>query len=482
MTTSTPLLGFALATMMFQSPMASADKLDRGRRPPIGPEPAVTAPPVVKRTLSNGLPVWMVSRPGLPHLTAVLVIRAGSADDPKPGTAAFTAALLDDGTAVRSAREFVHAVDFLGASLTASASEEQTRITLQTLTRHLDPALELMGEMVSRPAFKDEEVERERKARIQSLKQQRDQPVTVANLVFQRVVYGMDHPYGRPLMGTVASVEGLTERDAKAFHQRFYAPANAVLVVVGDLTDADLTPRLERAFGGWKGESVAPAPAPARPPERRAGVYLVDKPGAAQSEIRIGHAGAPRTTSPDYYALQVMNTLLGGQFTSRVNLNLREQKGFTYGARSQWSFRRGDGPFYAAAGVFTAKTDSAVTEFLKELRELRGGRPATEQEVEFARNALVRSHPRRLETNDAVASILAELAFYGLPESEITDYNRRVAEVTPEEVTRVAAKYIAPEQAAVVVVGDLAKVRGGVEALGIGPVMVLDPDGQELAP
>jgi predicted Zn-dependent peptidase len=476
----------AVLTLALASPstMTFADKLDRTQRPPVGAAPTLTTPKVEKRTLSNGLPVWIVPRGSLPQATIVLQLRAGSADDEKPGIASMTASLLDDGTRKRSAREFVNAVDYLGASLTAAADEEQTVVSLTALTRHLDEGLALMGEMVSQPAFADEELERERKARSQALKQQRDQPTVVATQVFQRVVYGDQHPYGRPLLGTLASVEGISRDDIASFHDRFHRPGNGVLIAVGDVNEKDLIPRLEKAFAGWTSQ---PAPtqaqaAPGRPPGKPTGIYLVDKPGAAQSEIRIGHVGAARTTTPDYYALQVLNTLLGGQFTSRVNLNLRERHGFTYGARTSWSFRRGEGPFYAGAGVFTAKTDSSVTEFLAELKDLRGPRPATREETEMAKNALIRSYPRRLETNAGVASVLAELAFHGLTESEIGDYNRHVAEVTPEEITRVAAKYIAPESLAVVVVGDLAKIRPGLESLALGSVTVLDADGQEVTP
>jgi zinc protease len=478
---SAALLTLALASL---SAMTSAAPLDRNQRPVVGPAPPLVAPQVVKRTLSNGLPVWIVRRGTLPQATIVLQIRGGSALDAKPGVAAMTAALLDDGTRQRSAREFVNAVDYLGASLTAAAVEEQTVVSLTTLTRHLDEALTLMGEMVTQPAFAAEEVERERKARLQALKQQRDQPTTVATQVFQRVVYGEEHPYGRPVPGTVASVEGITRSDLATFHDRFYRPNSAVLIAVGDVNEKDLVPRLERAFAGWKAQPVPDEvkTAPGRPPGQPMAVYLIDKPGAAQSEVRIGQVGAARTTSPDYYVLQVLNVLLGGQFTSRVNLNLRERHGFTYGARTSWSFRRGEGPFFASAGVFTAKTDSSVVEFLRELKDLRGPRPATKEETEMAKNALVRSYPRRLETNAGVASVLAELAFYDLDESEIAAYNRRVAEVTPEDVTRVAAKYIVPENLAVVVVGDLAKIRTGLEALALGPVKVLDADGKEISP
>jgi predicted Zn-dependent peptidase len=335
---------------------------------------------------------------------------------------------------------------------------------------------------VTQPAFREEEIERERKARLQSLKQLKDQPVVVATDVFQRVVFGMDHPYGRPAVGTVASVEGIVRDDLLKMYDQVYRPNNAVLIAVGDLTEQDLMAQLERVFGGWKPKPVPPAAttAPARPSSKPLTIYLVDKPGAAQSEIRVGHAGASRT-NPDYYALQVLNTMLGGQFTSRVNLNLRERHGFTYGARTAWAFRRGDGPFYAAAGVFTAKTDSSVTEFMNELKDLRGPRPATAKETDAAKNQLIRGYPRRLETNDGVASVLADLAFYGLDESEISEYNRRVGQVSPDDVTRVATKYIDPANLTVVVVGDVAKIRSGIEALALGPVKILDSDAKEVS-
>jgi predicted Zn-dependent peptidase len=210
-------------------------------------------------------------------------------------------------------------------------------------------------------------------------------------------------------------------------------------------------------------------------------VYLVDKPNAAQSEIRIGHPGTARTADPDYYALQVLNTALGGQFTSRINLNLRERHGFTYGARSSWAFRRGDGPFVANGGVFTAKTDSALVEFLRELKDIRGPRPLTADEVQFSRNALVRGYPRRFETPAATASVLADLALYGLPDEEIGNYLSQVARVERGDATRGASRYLSPENLAIVVVGDLAKIRPGIEALNLGPITVLDPDGKPVA-
>jgi predicted Zn-dependent peptidase len=470
------------ATLLPAGSPGAAEVLDRSRRPTPGPTPPVATPRIDKGTLSNGLAVWVVSRHELPMVNATLQIRAGSAQDgAQAGIAAMTAALLDEGTAKHSALEFAGALDFLGANLSASAGVEQTSVTLQTLSKHLDKALELMGEMVVQPAFKAEELERERKSRLQSLKQQRDVAAAVADKVFNLVVYGEDHPYGRPAPGTPGSVEAVTRDDVTAFYERHYRPNNAVLIVVGDVTAKQLLPKLERALAGWSSKPAPADAAPARPPARPLAVYLVDKPNAAQSEIRIGHAGAPRTVDPDYYALQVCMTALGGQFTSRVNLNLREKHGYTYGARSGISFRRGPGPFTAGAGVFTAKTDSALVEFLRELKDIRGPRPLTAEECEFARSAIVRSYPRRFETAEATISVLAELALHGLPESEIGNFIAQVSRVKPEEVTRVASQHLSTEQLAIVVVGDLAKVRPGIEALGLGPITVLDPDGKPVA-
>lgn len=479
MKTTLLTLGAALLgmTLFPGSPAA----LDRSQRPAAGPTPGVAIPKVTRVKLQNGLPVWVVTRKDLPLVEVLVQVRAGAAQDAsRPGLAAVTAALLDEGTAKRPALEFAEAVSFLGATLTASPGIEQTSVSLLTLTKHLDPALALMGEMIVTPAFQPEELERERKSRLASLKQQRDVASSTADKVFAIVAQGAGHPYGSPPSGTIESVTGITREDVAGFYGRFYGPNNAVAIVVGDVTAEQIQQKLEQTLGGWKAAAVpaeareVPAPAPKKP----MAVFLVDKPNAAQSEIRIGHTGAARNTDPDYYALQVLNTALGGQFTSRINLNLREKRGYTYGARSNWSFRRGAGPFVASAGVFTAKTDSAITEFLKELKDVRGPRPLTREETEFARGALQRGYPRRFETAGAVADVLADLALFELPESEIANFPAQVGKVKPEDATRVAAKYIAPENLTVVVVGDLAKIRPGIEALQLGPVTVLDTDGK----
>ncbi len=471
----------AIALTLSAAMAGATDRLDRSRRPTPGPTPPVATPKIVKVALRNGLPVWVVARHDLPVVNAVLQVRAGSAmDGAHPGVSAMAAALLDEGTARRSSLQIAEALDFLGASLSVSAGTEQTTVSLRTLSKHLDAALGIMGEVVVSPAFAADELERERKARLQGLKQQKDVATAIADKVFNLVVYGEDHPYGHPAGGTPASVEAMTRDDITGFYGRYYRPNNAVLIVVGDVRVEQIVSRLEQALAGW---SAGPMPAdaeavPARPPAAPTAVYLVDKPNAAQSEIRIGHPGAARTAEPDFYALQVLNTALGGQFTSRINLNLRERHGYTYGARSAWSFRRGDGPFVASGGVFTAKTDSSLVELLRELKDIRGSRPLTAGETDFARNAILRGYPRRFETPEATAAVLGELALFGLPDGEISNFLVQVAKVKPADVTRVTSRYLAPDKLAIVVVGDLGKIQPGIEALGLGPITALDSDGK----
>jgi predicted Zn-dependent peptidase len=449
-------------------------------KPAAGPTPAVQPLNVVQRTLPNGLTLWVVSDKELPTINAQLVIRAGAAQDGTiPGIASVTAGLLDEGTTKRNATAFAEAADRLGINLRAGAGVEETSVTLSTLTRTADSAFALMGEMVTQPAFAAEEIERDRKSRLQNLARRKDQPTVIASETFDRLIYGDDHPYGHAGDGTTESITALTRDDITGFYRRFYLPNNAVLVVVGDVTPDQAARYANLAFADWKRGTVpaVATTAPSAPSASKTGVFLVDKPGAAQSEIRIGHAGVPRM-SPDYYPLTVLNAVLGGQFTSRINLNLREDKGYTYGARSNWSFDRGPGPFTASAGVFTAVTDSSLVQFMKELTEIRTSRPATDDEVQFAKGALVRSYPRLIETDAGVANRLADLALFGLPPSELTDFVKRTEAVTTADVNRVAKSQLHPDDFTIVVVGDLAKIQSGVEALNLGPVTVLDANGR----
>lgn len=476
MTASRTALLFAGTVGLGASALFAQD-FDRAKVPVAGATPTMPSPEVHRSTLPNGLEFWTVTRNDLPIINAVLVVRAGAANDgPAPGLADVTAGLLDEGSADRSGPEFARAVEGLGISLVAGAGIERTTVSLQTLTTTADSAFALLGELVARPAFTQAEVDRDRQLRLTALRARRDQPTVVATRVFNAVVYGEQAPYGHPGDGTPASLDAMTRAGIVQFYQEYYRPANAVVVVVGDVSPARAEALVSAALGRWQGKTAPKDPAPAAPPVRPATVYLVDKPKAAQSEIRIGGAGAART-SPDYYALSVLNTVLGGQFSSRINLNIRENKGYTYGARSAFTFLRGPGPFMASGGVVTAKTDSSLVEFMRELVDIRGSRPATKAEVDFATGSLVRAYPRRLETNAGVAGELADLAYFRLPTSELVDYQRKIAAVTPGDVDRVAKKYLQPDHFVTVVVGDLAAIQSSIEALKFGAIRVVDAEG-----
>jgi len=311
------------------------------------------------------------------------------------------------------------------------------------------------------------------------LLQQRDNANAIAGVVYASLLYGADHPYGHPLVGTETSLSAMTAEDVRNFYQTYYRPNNAALIVVGDVNPAQLIPKLETAFGAWKAGAAPPAANVSAPPARdHAALYLVDKPGAAQSVIQIGQVGVARAT-PDYFPLLVLNSMLGGAFVSRINLNLREDKGYTYGARTAFDYRRGPGPFTASAGVFTNVTKESLVEFLKELRGIRGDQPVTEKELSYFRQSLIRSYPRSFETPEQIAGRLSDLVLYGLPDDYFNNYTAHVRAVTLADVTRVAKQYLDPSRMAFVVVGDRKVIEPGLRSLvDLGTtVTVLDTEG-----
>ncbi|MDQ3521532.1 MAG: insulinase family protein [Gemmatimonadota bacterium] len=455
-----PLLLLAAST-------SAVAQVDRTVPPPPGPEPSVDFPTIERRALSNGLPVYIVERPGVPLVTVRLVVNAGSAAEPgtQPGLASLTADMLDEGTTRRTAPQIADELEFLGANLGTGASYDASFVVLNTLSRNLRPALDIFADVVTNPAFAAPELERVRNQRLAALLQQQDQPVVLANQEFASRIFGTAHPYGRPLEGTPAAIRAFRPEALRTFHTTYYRPGNASLVVVGDVSAAEVMNTLQAALGSWSGGAATQVRYPAAPrPQAATRVYLIDKPGSAQSEIRIGQLGVARN-HPDHYPLLVMNSILGGQFSSRINLNLREDKGYTYGARSGFAQRREAGPFTAQAGVQTQSTRESVIEFMRELQEIREGRPATQQEVEFAKASLVRAEPLRLETNNQVASRIEDIILYGLPLDYYDTYTQRVQAVTPADVARVARQYLTPDRFAIVVVGDRSRVEAGLRQL-----------------
>jgi predicted Zn-dependent peptidase len=384
-----------------------------------------------------------------------------------------TAAMLPAGAGRRNALELADAIEYLGARNTTGAGQHTTVIGLHTPLSKLDSALGLLADVALRPAFPAEELERQRKERLTTLTQWRSEPNAIASVLFNRTLYGSSHPYGLPTVGNEASIRSLAVADLRAFHATHFTAGNAAIIVVGNVTLAAIRARLEAHFGRWPAGTAPRSswPEPSQVSTRT--VLLVDRPGSAQSVIRIGRVGPPRSTE-DYFALNVMNTILGGSFTSRLNQNLREDKGYSYGAGSVFDFRPLAGPFFAAASVQTEVTDKALAEFFRELRAIVAG--VTDEEMARAKNYLALQFPQGFQSVADIAGQMQDLVTFNLPDSYFNEYITRVMQVTRADVERVARRYIDPERVAVVVVGDRARVEPGIRGLNLGPLRLLTVD------
>lgn len=468
---------FALVLLLAMAPLAAQQKPDRSKPPTPGPAPALTLPAVQKLTLANGLRVWMLEQHEVPLVQANLVVLSGaSADVPGQfGAASMTAAMLDEGAAGKAALALADEIEFLGAQISTATSFDASVVRLSTPAARLEAALALMADVALAPDFPQQELDRLRTERLTALLQARDEPQSLVGLAFPRLLYGPEHRYGTSAGGTETSVKALAVDNLKAFHRSHYRPDNAVLLVVGDVTAASVQPLLEKRFGRWKPEGAAPAPFPVRasPQPAKRQIFIVDKPGAAQSQIRVGLVGVPRST-PDYVALDVLNTVLGGSFTSRLNQNLREKNGYSYGAASRFDMRRSAGPFFAAAGVQTDKTAPALKEFFNELEGML--KPIPAEELDKARRYAALSFPREFETTGQLAAKLEEIATYSLPDDVFSKYVPAVQAITAADLSRVAKQYLLLDRMAVVVVGDRATIEKPIAALGLAPVTVVPVD------
>ena len=449
----------------------AAQQPDRKQPPPLGPAPALKLPAIQKQLLSNGLAVWIVEHHEVPLAQINLIVRSGSAADPigKYGVGSLTAAMLDEGAGTRSSLDLADAIEFLGANLSTASSFDASSIRMSVPVSKLAEALPLMSDIALRPSFPVSELDRLRKERLTGLLQARDNAGALIQLAFPRIVFGPTHRYGTSANGLPATIEALTVDDLKTFYRSHFRPDNATLLVVGDLTPATALPMLERAFGNWKADGMAPlvADVPNAPQLTKRQVYLVDKPEAAQSQIRIGWVGVSRST-PDYAVLEVLNTVLGGSFTSRLNQNLREKNGYAYGASSGFDMRLSAGPFLAAAGVQTDKTADALKEFFNELNGILT--PVPPDELAKARNYVALGFPGEFETTSDMARKLEELVIYNLPDTTFSDFVPSVTAVTAADLQRAAARFVQPERMAVVVVGDLKLIEGPIRALNLGPI------------
>jgi zinc protease len=462
-----------------QSTAFAQGTFDRSKPPELGPPPRVALPPIVTRELPNGLKLMIVEHHELPLADFVLLVGSGSTTDPadKTGVANLTATMLREGTTTRKSLEIADQIAYLGINLSPSSSWESSTLSLHTPIAQLDSALALFADVALRPSFPADEFERLRKNRLTDLLRLKDQGPAIANLAFPAIIYGGVHPYGAATLGTEASVKSLSVTDLQGYYQTNFKPNNSTLIIVGDVNPAQIEQKINALFGGWQRGDVS-QPTYTDPPKAAVTtVYLIDKPGAAQSSFRIGSVGVPRSTK-DYFALSVMNTILGGSFTSRLMQNLRETRGYTYGASSRFDMRRSAGPFLASAEIVAAKTDSALLEFMKELNAIRQSVPATE--LSRAKRYLQLQLPGNFETTQDIAFQLVPVALYGLPLDYYNNYVQNIEAITEADVARVAQQYINPGSLAVVIVGDRKSIEPGLKAINVGPVVIRDISGQPI--
>ncbi|MBS4028078.1 MAG: insulinase family protein [Ignavibacteriales bacterium] len=454
-------------------------ELDRTKRPMGQVAPKIKLPKIQKAKLTNGLNIWLVEHHELPTVALNLVIQSGSDHDlSQSGLAAMTADMLDEGTRTRDALQIADELESIGASMGVSSSVDGSFASLSTLTKHFDKALNIYADVLMNPSFPDKEFQRLRKQRLTSLMQQRDQPPAIANNSFNFILYGSQHPYGNNVTGNETSLNEMTVDDCENFYRTYYRPNNATLVIVGDVSLKEVSSKLETSFANWKKQDATAITIPEVQPISKRVVYLIDKPGAAQSEIRIGYPALARST-PDYFPVMVMNRMLGGQFASRINMNLREKHGYTYGARSGFSFLKGTGPFSASAGVTTAKTDSSLIEFMYELNKMYA-EGMTVDELSFVKKGLIGGFALGFETPSQIAGGLQSIILYGLPENYFENYLTNIEKISLSDVEKVSKKYLDTEKMAVVVVGDLTVIKDGILSLRLGEIEYRDVDGKPI--
>ena len=456
---------------------------DRSKIPELGAFPELRLPKLQHSTLSSGMKVVLAERHEIPLVNFRLVLDAGYAADQSvlPGTAQATAALLNGGTKSRTALEISDEQGMLGAQLNAFSNLDSTLVLLSALKVKLDPSLALFADVILNPAFPPADVARQQKQQLAAIQREKVTGIAMGLRVFPALLYGKGHSYGNSLTGsgTEESVAKLTREDLVKFHQTWFRPNNATLIVVGDTTMAEITPKLEKLFAGWAKGNVPAKNISRAPFPDKSVVYILDRPGALQSDILVGQLAPPRN-SPDQIAIETMNSIFGSDFGARINMNLREDKHWSYGATSMLFNARGQQPLMVYAPVQSDKTKESMDELNKEFHGIVKDRPPTASELLRAQNSMTLSLPGSRETINEVAASIQEQVQFGLPDDYYETYSRKVRSLDVPAVTDAAKSTIRPDNLVWVVVGDRAKIEAGVRQLGLGEVKFLDANGNPL--
>jgi zinc protease len=474
---------YALEVHPYPDYKTASISADRSKMPGPGTPPELKLPKLQRATLSNGLKVVLAERHEIPIADFWLQLDAGYAADQfaSPGTASMTTGLLDGGTQKRTALEISGEEALLGMQLRASSSLDTSTVFLSALKSNLERSLDLYADVILNPAFPESDFLRLQKQRIAAIQREKVTPIPMALRVFPGLLYGPQHAYGNPLTGsgTVDSVSKLTREDLVKFHDTWFKPNEATLIVVGDTTLSELTPKLERLFDGWKAGQTPKKNIGAVEYRPKPVVYILDRPGALQSVILAGEIAPPKN-NPDEIGIQTMNNILGGNFGARINMNLREDKHWSYGASSFFWDARGQRPFIVFAPVQTDKTKESLAEIDKEVRGILGAKPPTAEELAKAQANQTLSLPGSRETIDAVGNSIEELVEFGLPDDYYDKYAGRVRALTVSDMETAAKRVVRPDNLVWVVVGDRAKIEAGVRELNLGELQFLDADGKPI--
>ena len=459
---------------------ASEESLDRTAMPSAAAPARFTPPTPRSLCLSNGIPVRFVRKPGVPMVAVRAVVRAGAIMDPpdSPGLSNFAASMLPEGTANRTSQQIAAQMEFLGAHLGVDVAREHAVVSTASLTSHWEEALDILADSLRNAAFPEFDLKRMRERHLTDLRRVADNPAGIAARASRGLVYGPRSAYGHPVSGTEDVIRGASRDDLMAHYAALYSPANTTLIAVGDLDESDALEKLEEAFGDWQGDGASSAPRDEADPPAPAEIviHIADKPGAPQSVIRAGHLVIPRR-HPDYLALNVLNYLFGGQFSARLNTNLRQDKGYSYGYTSSISWFAGPSMLMAGGGVQTAVTADAVSETIKEFREIRSNRPATAEELADALDGIRRGLPGQFETVSQTAMQLTRMVVHDLPDDYFDTYLDALDALTLDDIRRVAVDHLDDARLVVLVVGDRETVEPGLCALG-HPIRPVDHQGR----
>ncbi|MEO6212865.1 MAG: pitrilysin family protein [Vicinamibacterales bacterium] len=468
----------AAVALLVTAAAPRAQQLDRKKVPPAGKLPVLQVPTWTTIKLANGAQLVVSERKGLPLVSLTVSFIGGANQFERPGrvgSAGLTAAMMREGTKTRDGEALAQALQLLGTNVNVNVGGESGSISFLSTTEKFPATLEILADMLLNPTFPTPALERLRAQRLVSLTQANAQPNAIGNRVFSQVLYGSDHPLGRD--ATEATIKAVSTDDVASFHKDYFKPGRAIVTVVGDVDPSTVKSTIDKAFAAWAGGGEKPSFAyPALPSGKPTAIYLVDKPGAAQSVFNIGIPGPPRGT-PDYMALQVMNFILGGHFQSRLNANIREEKGYSYGVTSGFSYGKGPGPFRTGGDVVSEKTDLALIEFMKELKGIQGEKPITDEELQMAKETLVQRLPGQFSSVSQIGSSITGLLLQDLPADYYQNFATHVAAITKEDVVRAAKKYVDLAHLNIVIVGDRKAIEEPLRKTGIAPIVLLDTEG-----